>query len=256
MSFSAVLWPSNWAGIVIGSHFFGAFPFPITKLLQSGAEASMIFKSTFVEAWKRFQWLAVLFSKLIMPFLVMSNYLIRKVWISISKNKSWNKPEDPGLFSVCCDLMLFRKGQTDTVTHSVVISTINIPAEVFRTNVTEGRLVRPWSTGLTQYTTCSAALCVEFTAFGKMLWLFLCNHCNFSLGAESTLNIVNIHKKITTRWSQWLIIITRTTTATTGGRGKLTHPPKTGISPKHVKIVQIRHTSHGDTFICVSWAYL
>lgn len=35
------------AGIVIGSDFFCAFPFPITKLLQSGAEASMISKSTF-----------------------------------------------------------------------------------------------------------------------------------------------------------------------------------------------------------------
>ena len=46
-----------------------------------------------------------------------------------------------------------------------------------------------------------------------------------------------------------------TTTAITTGRGKLTHLQKTGISPKHIETVQVRHESHGDTFLCVAWAY-
>jgi len=79
MPLSAVLWPSNRSGIVIGSDFLCAFPFPITELLQSGAEASMISKSTCFGSSEKISMTSYLILKVILPLLVVTNYLIRKV---------------------------------------------------------------------------------------------------------------------------------------------------------------------------------
>lgn len=115
----------------------------------------------FLETQKRFQWLPILFWKVNLPLLVMTNYLIRKVFISTAKNSPWNKPEDSCPFSVRCDLMIFsQRPNWYHYSYSVVVSSTNIPAEIFGTNVAQGGGVSTWSVGLIKYTKYSDFVCL------------------------------------------------------------------------------------------------
>lgn len=90
--FICSIFPSNKAGIVIVSisFFFVLSHFLFLNNYSQVQRLQWSLNQPFLETQKRFQWLPILFWKVNLPLLAMTNYLIRKVFISTAKNSFWN----------------------------------------------------------------------------------------------------------------------------------------------------------------------